>query len=161
MTPPKEEPQTRRPVISRRGIDVERLALAGHAGDGAQPPAHARGFDGFAHHGHQAGGLERVVGAEAAGRLEHALDGVLVGVPAVGRALPARELQALLGEVDADDPLGALQATAGDRAEPDHAGAEHHARRARLHGGGVHRGAQPGREPAGEQAGSIQRRLAD
>ena len=78
-----------------------------------------------------AGGLERVVGAEAAGLVEHALDGVLAADPGVGRALAAGQLEPVLGEVDADDPLGALQPRAGDRAEADHAGAEHDAGRAR------------------------------
>src|SRR5690242_2284469 len=39
------------------GDDVERLAASGHAGDGAQAPAHARGLDRLAHDRDQAGGL--------------------------------------------------------------------------------------------------------
>ena len=70
--------------------DVERLALAGHAGDRAEPPAHARRLDGLAHHRDVAGRLERVVGAEAAGLLEDALDDVVAADQQVGRALAAR-----------------------------------------------------------------------
>src|SRR5205085_3369205 len=40
--------------------DVEGLALAGHADDGAQAPAHAGRLDGLAHYWNQPGGLERV-----------------------------------------------------------------------------------------------------
>ena len=43
--------------------------------------------------------------------------------------------------------------------EADHAGAEHHAGRALPHLGRVHRGSQPGREAAGEQAGGVERRV--
>ena len=43
----------------------------------------------------------------------------------------ARDLQAVGGEVDADDPLGALQTAARNGAEPDHPGAEYHAGRPR------------------------------
>ena len=111
---------------------VERLALAGDAGDGAQAPAHARRLDGLAHDLDVAGRLERVVGAEAAGLLEDPLDGVRAADHRVGRALAARELEPLLGQVDADDPLGALEPAAGDGAEADHAGAEDDARRARA-----------------------------
>ena len=66
----------------------------------------------------QPGGLEGVVGAEAAGLVEHALDGVSSADPGVGGALAAGQLEAVLGQVDADDPLGALQPAAGHRAEP-------------------------------------------
>jgi hypothetical protein len=34
------------------------------------------------------------------------------------------ESEAVLREIDADDPIGALKATPGDGAEPDHPGAE-------------------------------------
>ena len=56
--------------------DVERLALAGDAGDRAEAPAHARRLDRLAHHVGAARRLEGVVGAEAAGQLEDLLDGV-------------------------------------------------------------------------------------
>src|SRR3954468_7042838 len=69
--------------------DVQRLALAGHAGHGAQAPAHARGPHRPAQHLDVAGGLERVVGAEAPGLVEHALHGVLAGHPGLRRALAA------------------------------------------------------------------------
>src|SRR5256714_2438228 len=63
--------------------DVEGLSLARHAGDRAHAPAHAGGFDGFAHHGHETRRLEGVVGAEAAGLLHQALDGLPTGAPPV------------------------------------------------------------------------------
>ena len=75
-------------------------------------------------------------------------------------ALAAGQLQALLGQVDADDPLGSLQPAPRDRAQADHPGAEHDARRAGLHPGGVHRRAQSRGEAAREQAGAIERGLA-
>ena len=137
--------------------DVERLALAGDAGDRAEAPAHPRRLDRLAHHLDVAGRLEGVVGAEAAGHLEDLLDRVRRRRSiSVGRALAAGELEPVLGEVDADDPLGALQPAAGDGAEADHAGAEDDAGRARLDLGGVDRRAEPGREPAGEQAGVLE-----
>ena len=91
----------RRPVIRKRGIDLEHLALAGDAGDRAEAPAHAGRLDGLAHHRHVAGRLEGVVGAEAAGHLEDLLDGVRAADERVGRALGAGVLEALLGQVDA------------------------------------------------------------
>ena len=112
--------------------DVEGLALAGDSGDGAEAPAHPRRFDRLAHHRDVAGRLEGVVGAEAAGHLEDPLDRPLAALEQVGRALAAGQLQPLRREVDADDPLGALQAAAGDRAEADHAGAEDGAGAARA-----------------------------
>ena len=127
--------------------------------DRAQAPAHARRLDRLAHDGDVAGRLEGVVGAEAAGHLEDPLDGVRAADEHVGRALAAGQLEALLGEVDADDPLGALQAAAGDGAEADHARAEDDAGRARLDLRGVDRRAEAGREAAGEQAGAVERRL--
>src|SRR5205823_3115637 len=60
---------------------------------------------------------------------------------------------------DADDPLGSLQAAAGDGPEADHARPEDGAGRPGLHGGGLHRRAEPGREAAGEEAGAVERRL--
>ena len=77
------------------------------------------------------GRLERVVGAEAARQVEDLLHRVGPAGEHVGRALPARELEPLRREVDGDDPLGALQPAAGDRAEADEAGAEDDAGRAR------------------------------
>ena len=70
----------------------------------------------------------------------------------LGRAVPGREAEALLGEVDADDPLRALQAAADHGAEPDHAGAEDDARRSRLDLGRVHRRADPGQSPQAKSA---------
>ena len=71
-------------------------------------------------------------------------------------ALAVGELEALLAHVDADDPLGALQPAAGHGAEPDHARAEDDAERPRLDLGGVDRGAETGRQAAGEQAGATE-----
>src|SRR5262249_34433042 len=69
------------------GDDAGRLPLAGAARARAQAPAHARGLDRLLHHMHEAGRLEGVVGAEAAGLVEDALDDVLARHPGVGRAL--------------------------------------------------------------------------
>jgi hypothetical protein len=70
--------------------------------------------------------------------------------------LAARECEPLLGKVDADDPLGGLEAAAGDRTEPDHPGAEDDAGRAGFHPGGVHRRAEAGGEAAGEEARAVE-----
>ncbi len=131
---------------------VERLAPARDAGDRAQPPAHPRCFDGLAHDRDQPGRLERVVGAEAAGLVQHTLDHVRAAGPSVGRALAAGEREPVLGQVNTDDPLGAPQATARDRSQPDHPGTEHDAGRALADAGGVHRRTQPSRQATGEQA---------
>src|SRR3954447_24663288 len=72
--------------------DVERLALAGHAGDGAQAPAHARGLHGLAHDRDDPRRLEGVVGAEAAGLVEDPLDDVGAALPGLGGTLAAGEL---------------------------------------------------------------------
>ena len=139
--------------------DVERLALAGHAAHRGQAPAHPRRLDGLAHDGDEAGRLERVVEPEAAGHLQQRSDGVGAAGEHVGRALAAGQLQPLGAHVHADDPLGALQPRAGDRAEADHARPEDGDRRALADGGGVHRRAQAGGQAAGEQAGAVQRRV--
>jgi hypothetical protein len=104
--------------------DVQRLALARDAGDGAQAPAHARRLDGLAHDLHVAGRLEGVVRAEAAGHLEDPVDGVRAAHEGVRGALAARELEPVLGQVDADDALGAHEARARDGAQADHPRAE-------------------------------------
>ena len=142
------------------GDDVEGLSLAGHPTDGAQSPPHPGGFDGLAHHLHVARGLEGVVGPEPVGHLEDRLDGVLAAVEQVGGALAAGELQPLRGQVHADDPLGPLEPRPGDGTEADHPGAEHGAGGARPYGGGLHCRPETGREAAGEQAGSVEGRLA-
>src|SRR6185312_2711050 len=141
------------------GNDVERLALAGHPGDGGEAPAHPGGLDGLAHDPDVAGGLERVVGAEAAGHLDDLGDHVVAADQEVGGALAPGQLEPVRRHVDADDPLGALEPAAGDGAETHHPGAEDDAGRAGLDLGGVHRRAETGREPAGEQAGAIERGL--
>ena len=133
--------------------------LPGDARDRAEPPAHARRLDRLPHHVDAAGRLERVVGAEPAGRSRISVDDVRPAGERLGRALAARELEPLVREVDADDPLGALQAAAGDRAEADHAGAEDDARRAGLDPRGEHRRAEPGREAAREERRVLERRL--
>src|SRR5205085_6777495 len=85
--------------------DVERLALAGDTAHRRKSPADACGLDRLAHHGDAPGRLEGVVGAEAAGQLEHLLDDVRPAGEDVRRALPVRELEARTGQVDGDDPL--------------------------------------------------------
>src|SRR3954467_1462870 len=104
--------------------DVERLALPGDAADRREAPAHAGGLDGLPHHGDVPGRLEGVVGSEAAGQIEDLLPRVRPAGGGVRRPLAARELEPPLREVDADDPLGALQATARNRAQTNHPGAE-------------------------------------
>ena len=117
--------------MSSRGNDVERLALARDAAHRREAPAHPRRLDRLAHDVDEAGRLEGVVRAEAARHLEDLLHRC-PGRRASCRSRPGRAPAASrsLGEVDADDPLGALQPAARDRAEADHAGAEHDARRA-------------------------------
>ena len=87
LTPPNDEPHTRRPGDQIARNDVERLALARDARDGAEPPAHPRGLDGLAHHVHEPGRLEGVVGAEPARALEDLGDGVGPAGECLGRAL--------------------------------------------------------------------------
>ena len=127
--------------------------------DGAEPPAHPRRLDRLAHHGHVAGRLEGVVGAEAARQLQDALDRVRAAEHRLRRTLPLRQLEPLVGEVDADDALGALEPAAGDRAKADHARSEDDARRARLDGRGLDRSTEAGREAAGEERRALERRL--
>ena len=131
--------------------------LPGDAGDRAQAPAHPRRLDRLAHHRDVAGRLEGVVGAEAAGHLEDPLDGVVAADERVGRALAARQLEPRRREVDADDPLGALQAAAGDRAEPDHARRRRRrrsSRRAPRRCSSPRRGRSRGRRRTGRRASS-------
>src|SRR5919108_2917754 len=52
--------------------DVERLALARDAAHRGEAPAHPSRLDRLSHDRHLAGGLERVVGAEAVRQLEDA-----------------------------------------------------------------------------------------
>jgi hypothetical protein len=72
----------------------------------------------------------------------------------------ARLREPLLREIDGDDPLGAREPGADDRAEPDEPAPEDDARRSRLDASRVERGADPRREPAGEGRASLERRLA-
>ena len=74
----------------------------------------------------------------------------------LGRALFPCEGEPVLRKVDAADPLGALQTAAGNSAQADHARAEDDARRAARDFRGVHRSAEPGREPAREQARAVE-----
>src|SRR6202034_3269922 len=83
----------------------------------------------------------------------------LVGLPAIGRPLPSRQLEALGREVHAHDPLRTLEPASGNGAQADHAGAEDDTYRSWLHGGRVHRGAETRRQAAGKQARSIEWRL--
>ena len=68
-------------------------------------------------------------------------------------------VEPLLREVDRDDPLRTGEPAADHGAEADEAAAEDDARRARLDASGVERGADPGREPAGERRAPLERRL--
>src|SRR6202034_3781384 len=118
--------------------DVERLATAGDTSDGAQSPTHARGLDRLAHHVDVAGGLERVVRPEAARHPEDLITRVSATYHRVGSAWAACQVEPLQREVDADDPLGSLQAAARDCTETDHPRAEHYAGRAGTHLRGAH-----------------------
>src|SRR5260370_161083 len=69
------------------------------------------------------GRLEGVAGAEASGHLEDPLPGVCAAEHHVRGARPARELETLRREVDADDALRSLQTRPRDRPETHHAGA--------------------------------------
>ena len=107
-----------------------------------------------------AGRLERVVGAEAAGHLEDPLDGVRrrrrsVSVAPWPRASSSRSSERSTQTIRSA-PCSRQPATAP---RPTMPGAEDDAGRARLDLGGVHRRAEPGREPAREQAGAVERRL--
>ena len=116
--------------MRKRGTTSRVSPSPGDAADRGEPPAHACRLDGLPHHADVAGRLERVVGAEAARQVEDLLHRVRAAGEHVGRALPARELEPVGGEIDRDDALGALQPAARDRAEPDEPGAEDDARRA-------------------------------
>ena len=118
--------------MRKRGHDVERLPLAGHAAHRREAPAHARGLDRLAHDADVAGRLEGVVGAEASGRLGDPLDDVVAADERLRRTVLRREREPALGHVHGDDPLGAREAAADDGAEADHAGAEDDAGRPRL-----------------------------
>jgi hypothetical protein len=100
------------------GDDLEHLALAGHAGDRAEAPAQARRLDRLAHHSHETGRLEGVVGAESVGLLEDPLDDVGAAGERLRGALRARMLEPLLGQVDGHDPLRPGQPAAGHGAAP-------------------------------------------
>ena len=71
----------------------------------------------------------------------------------------ARLREPSLREVDRDDPLRAGEPAADHGAEADEAAAEDDARRAGLDPRRVERGADPGREPAGERGAAVERRL--
>src|SRR3954447_3315660 len=139
--------------------DLEGLTLTRDARDRAQPPAHPGRLDRLPHHRDVACGLERVIGAEAAGRLDDALDDVLAADHRLRRAMPRREGQSLLREVDADNLRRALQPAADHGAEPDDAGAEDDARRAGFHLRRVRCRADPRRQAAGEQRRAVERRV--
>src|SRR5205085_955359 len=83
-----------------------------------EAPAHPGRLDRLPHHLDVARRLERVVGAEAAGHLDDPLHRVVTALHQLGGALAAGQLQPLVGEVDADDALGAGQPAAGDSAAP-------------------------------------------
>ncbi|MDX6438457.1 MAG: S-(hydroxymethyl)glutathione dehydrogenase / alcohol dehydrogenase, partial [Gaiellaceae bacterium] len=69
------------------------------------------------------------------------------------------QFESLRRQVDADDPLGSLEAAAGHRAKPDHSRPKHHAGRTFFHFRGIDRRAEAGGEPAGEERGPIGRGL--
>jgi hypothetical protein len=114
-------------------------------------------LDGLRHDGDKPRRLECVVGAEAARLLDQLGRDLFVRDLDIGSAVVARHRQPLLREIDADDPVGALQPASRHCAEADQACAEHDARGARLDLRPVHRRAEAGRQPAGEEAGAVER----
>ncbi len=136
-----------------------RLALACDADHRREPPGLAGGLHCLAHDLDVARRLERVVGAEAAGLGTDPVDRVVGRDADVGGAVPAGLVEAALRKVDRDDALGAGEAAADHGTEPDEPAAEHDAGRAWLDLGRVERGADAGREPAGERRASVQRRF--
>src|SRR4051794_3388088 len=112
--------------------DVEGFALARDARHAAGAPSHPGGLDGLAHDADETGRLKGEVGAEAAGLLQHAVDDGVACRPCVRRAVAPRQLEALVGEVDCDDPLRALEPAARHGAEADHPAPEDDARAAGL-----------------------------
>src|SRR5581483_12509749 len=139
--------------------DVELLALAGDAAHRRQAPGLAGRLGRLLHHSDVSGRFEGVVRAEAAGLAPNPVDGVLGGDARVRRAVVPRLGEALVGEVDRDDPFGAREPAADHAAEADEPAAEDGARGAWLDARGVERGADTGREPAGERRAPRERRL--
>ncbi len=92
-------------------------------------------------------------------RLEDPLDHVVSADQRLGGAVVRGQGEPRVGDVDGDDPFGAGEPAADDGAEADHAGTEDDAGRAPLDLGGVECGPDPGREPAGEQRGAVERSL--
>src|SRR4051794_13349471 len=88
--------------------DVERLALACDAAHRRETPAHACRLDRLPHHGDVPGRLERVVGPEPVCHFEDSIDRLFAAQYPLGRALPTRELEPLLREIDADNAFGTL-----------------------------------------------------
>src|SRR6185369_893639 len=125
---------------------IQRLAPAGDAADGREAPAHARRFDGLAHHRDEARRLEGVVRAEAAGHFDDLLDDLGPAGDGVMGALAACEVESPLGRIDADDPPRTAEPATGYGAEPHQACAENDARRTGLDLCGVESRTEPGRE---------------
>ena len=119
--------------------------------DRAQTPTHPRRLDRLAHHRDQAGRLERVVGAEAAGLVEHPLDRsgppIHVSVAPWPRASSSRSSDmstqmirsAPCSRQPATAPSPTIPAPNTTQVEPA------------SHARGVDRRAEAGRETAGEQ----------
>src|SRR5438477_7008603 len=159
LQPPKDEPATRRPVIRKRGTMSTVSPFPATPQIVARPQPIRADSTAWRMTATLPVASKGVVGAQAVRHLHDLLDGVRPANERVGRALAARQFQPLVGEVDADDPLGALQSATRDRAETDHAGAEDDAGRAGLHPRGVDRRAEARRQAAGEEAGAVERRL--
>ena len=150
----------RRPVIRIARHHLEHLALAGHPGDRAEAPAHARRLDRLAHHRDVAGGLEGVVGAEAVGHLEDLVD----ACRGRRRACRWRPAARACSSRSSDRSMAMIRSAPASRAarhgaEADQAGAEDHAGRAGLDLGDVERGADARGGAAGERADHVERRL--
>ena len=159
LTPPNDEPVTRRPVIRKRGTTSSTSPLPATPHIVARPHASRADSTACRITDDEPGRLEGVVGAEAAGLGLDPVDRVLAGDARLGRSVVARLREPSLGEVDRDDPLGAGEPAADHGAEADEAAAEDDARRAGLDPRRVERGADAGREAAGERCAAVERRL--
>src|ERR1044072_6691090 len=104
LSPPHDEPATRRPVIRKRGTTSSVSPLP------ATPATVHRPQPTRADPTARRTTPPRPGAPRPPGLLEDPLDGVGTAHPEVRRPLAAGQLQPLVGEVDGDDPLRAHQA---------------------------------------------------
>ena len=159
LTPPNEEPATRRPVIRRRGTMSSVSPLPATPIIVARPHASRAASTACCITCNVSGRLERVVGAEAAGLRSDPLDRLVVGDARIRCAVSPRFGESAIREVDGDDPLCTREPAADHRAEPDEATAEDDARRAGFGLGRVERRPEPSREAARKRRAAVEWRL--